>query len=694
MTCRMAPRILSATKVAMLGLLFAISSRLPGDDGDKAIDLARIDARIKPADREHWAFRKVQKPRVPAVKDAAWVRNPIDAFILAKLEEKGWRPSSAAPSPALLRRVHLDLTGLPPTIEEQDAFQKNPDLDAVAKNLLARPSYGERWARHWLDVARYADSCGYERDAAKPSVWRYRDYVIRAFNGDKPYDRFIVEQIAGDELHDADNESRIATGFHRLGPWDDEPADPAEDRFDQLDDIVSTTSLSFLGLTMACARCHHHKFEALTLHDYYRMAAIFAPLQRPRAGRTELDVPLGTPAEVAALAKRDQQIAALQKKMPKDGPGRADIERSIAALKRDVPDLPRGYFMEESSAKVPPMHLLVRGKASRPGPEVRPGVPVVLAPRPLDFPPPGPATTLRRLTLAKWIASADNPLTARVIVNRVWHYHFGQGIVRTPSDFGVMGQPPTHPELLDWLADWFVENGWSIKKLHALIIGSNTYRMSKASHPDYAREDPENERFWRFPYRRLEAEAIRDSALAVSGRLNPKMFGPSMFPPIPKEALAGNSDLDKIWKASDPEEASRRTVYAFFKRALVVPMLEVFDVCDSARSADRRLVTTVAPQALNLFNGEFVQEQAKHFAERLIREAGDDSDAQIERAYRLALARHPEKLERDTMRAFLKTQAARLVDERPEASPSEIRLQALTQMCRVIFNLNEFVYSD
>jgi hypothetical protein len=680
----------------ILTIAYLVAPSLYGDDGDTAVDFARIDARIKAADREHWAFRNVTKPRPPDVKNASWVRNPIDAFVLSKLENKGWQPAPPADSRALLRRVHFDLTGLPPTIDEQAAFLRNPDLDAVAKDLLSRPAYGERWARHWLDVVRYADSSGYERDAAKPSVWRYRDYVIRAFNDDKPFDQFVLEQIAGDELPNANAESRIATGFHRLGPWDDEPADPAEDRFDQLDDIVSTTSLAFLGMTMACARCHHHKFEALTMHDYYRMAAIFAPLQRPREGRTELDTPLGTPDQVAKLAKRDSQIAELQKKMPKEGPERADIERALAALKKEVPDLPRGYFFHETVAKIPPTHLLIRGKASRPGPEVQPGVPVVLAQRQPVFPAPGPATSFRRLTLARWIAAPDHPLTVRVIVNRVWHYHFGQGIVRTPNDFGVMGQAPTHPELLDWLASWFVENGWSIKKLHELIIGSNTYRMSKASRPDYARADPENDAFWRFPYRRLEAEAIRDSVLAVSGQLNPKMFGPSMFPPIPKDALAGNSDLDKIWKASDPREASRRTIYAFAKRALVIPMLEVLDVCDSARSAERRLVTTVAPQALNLFNGDFIQEQAKHFAQRVQREAGDDPNGQIEKAYRLALARRPSAAERDRLREFLNDLTTRLVEENPGAAAPqpEIRMNALTQMCRVIFNLNEFVYPD
>jgi hypothetical protein len=675
--------------IALVVGLCALSVAM-AEDEDRAIDLNKIDKRIRPADRMHWAFRAIRKPRLPEVRDQEWVRNPIDAFILAGLEAKGWRPSTPASAPALLRRIHLGLTGLPPTLKEQEAFSGTPRaLDKVAEDLLQRPTYGERWARHWLDVVRYAESSGYERDAAKPHAWRYRDYVIRALNDDKPFDRFILEQIAGDELPDANADTLVATGLHRLGPWDDEPADPEEDRFDQLDDMVSTTSLAFLGLTIGCARCHHHKFDPLTTLDYYRMVAIFNPLQRPRSGRTELDLPIGTRAERQRLAERDRAIALLRKNAPKNGLAKAEIEQRVEALRQEVAELPRGYFLYEPSGTPPKTFLLVRGKASRPGPEVQPGLPAVLVARQPDFPRPQ-ETSLRRLTLARWIASPENPLTARVIVNRVWHYHFGQGLVRTPNDFGTMGQPPTHPELLDWLASWFVENGWSLKKLHRLIVTSNTYRMSKQAKDDYLRDDPDNKRFWRFPYVRLEAEAIRDSVLAVSGRLNPKMYGPSMHPPIPREALAGNSDLEKIWQASDAREASRRSVYAFIKRALVVPMFEFFDLCDTTRSSDKRLVTTVAPQALNLFNGDFVLEQSRHLADRLVKEVGNDRDRQIAHAYRLALARRPSEHEHRLMRAFLREEEARTAT----GTARQRQQEALVQLCRVIFNLNEFVYPD
>jgi hypothetical protein len=393
-------------------------------------------------------------------------------------------------------------------------------------------------------LVRYAETNGYERDSTKPNAWRYRDYVIRAFNEDKPFDRFILEQLAGDELPEVTAETLIATGYYRLGPWDDEPADPQEDRYDQLDDMVNTTSQVFLGMTLACARCHNHKFEPLTMLDYYRMVAIFNPLQRPRNGQPEIDLPLGSARELEAEARRDQQIAALRRSEwsyvacaigSGAGPATSCLssglivdeqrvaavhDQTIRRLRQATPDLPRGYFLREPSKQPPVTHLLRRGKASRPGPEVSPGMPAVLVSAQPVFPPPGERTCRQRLTLARWIASADNPLTTRVIVNRVWQFHFGEGIVRSPSDFGVKGDPPTHLELLDWLADWFVREGWSLKKLHALILSSNTYRMSKRRNPEYGEIDPENRLLWRVHYRRLEAEAIRDSMLAVTGQLN------------------------------------------------------------------------------------------------------------------------------------------------------------------------------
>jgi hypothetical protein len=681
---------------------------------------------------QHWAFQPVSRPKVPDVQ-SAWVRNPIDVFILQKLQARGWQPAIPATQRALLRRVYLDLTGLPPTSAEQDAFLSHAEsFDKLVDDLLARPAYGERWARHWLDLVRFAETNGYERDATKPQAWKFRDYVIRAFNSDKPFDRFIHEQIAGDELPDASEETLLALGYNRLGPWDDEPADPQEDRFDQLDDIVSTTAQTFLGLTLGCARCHNHKFEPLTARDYYSMVAVFDGLQRARKGRTELDLPVGTWAQIDALVERNghieplqAQIAAIrerarhdllhspdgklppdavnafllepakrsdqQKKIVKDYAPKLEeeIARSMPAAQRDeisglekridnlrriTPDLARGYFLHEPAREIAPTHVLIRGKASQPGPAVDPQVPEVLVTAQPRFAAPQ-RTSRRRLTFARWLASRDNPLTARVIVNRVWQHHFGEGLVRTPSDFGVMGDRPTHPELLDWLTSWFMDQGWSIKKLHRLILSSSAYRMSKLSNPEYAAQDPENRLLWRMPYTRLEVEAIRDSMLAVSGRLNRTMFGPSVYPHIPPAALEGSSDPDKIWKESGEEEASRRTIYVFLKRSMIVPMLEVLDLCDTARSSAKRQTTSVATQALILFNGDFVNRQARYFAERLRKEAGSDPRKQIEIAYRLALARPPQAQETEAMIEFL-------------------RGQSLEEMCRVIFNLNEFAYAD
>jgi hypothetical protein len=711
---------------------------------------ADYDSKISSFDREHWAFQPVNVPALPRVKDTAWVRNPIDQFILAGLEAKGWRPAAPAAKRALHRRLALDLVGLPPSPEEQNAFladQSGEAWERVVDRLLAHAGYGERWGRHWLDLVRYAESNGYERDGAKPSVWRFRDYVIESFNSDKPFDRFILEQLAGDELSDASEETVTALGYYRLGPWDDEPADPLEDRFDQLDDMVSTTAQVFLGLTLGCARCHDHKFEPLTQYDYYRMLAVFNTLSRFQNGRADLDAPAATPEVRALLADRDVQVEGLlgeiaklrqpvrnqllgdgssrfapevraaflaapdrrndvQKKLVEQhmpaleeaitqalqGPAQAEVARlanEIAALREAQPDPLRAYFLYEPSPTPPVTRLLQRGKATRPGIVVEPGLPAVVVGAQPAFAAAGRFTSSRRLSLARWVASPANPLTARVIVNRVWQYHFGEGLVRTASDFGVMGDAPSHPELLDWLAAWFVQEGWSLKKLHRLIVTSNTWQMGRAWREEHGAADPENRLWWRVPYRRVEVEVLRDSILAVSGRLNGRMFGPAMHPFIPREALEGNSDPDKIWPPFDEVESSRRTIYAFVKRSLVVPFLEVLDLCDTTRSSSRRAVTSVAPQALTLFNGHFVSQQAGHFADRLLREAGGEPAAWIERAYLLALCRDPTALERQAMEDFLAEERGRPGGDTPDA-----RRRALAQMCRVIFNLNEFAYPD
>ena len=564
---------------------------------------------VPKAPAEHWAFQPLTRTQVPLSQHS----NPVDAFLFG---EKPAPPR--ATESALLRRAHLDLTGTPPTPNEQQTHAAKPDLSAVVDDLLSRPQYGERWARHWMDVARYADTNGYERDAEKPFVWRYRDYVIEAFNQDKPFNRFVLEQVAGDELPDASINTHIATGFLRLGHWDDEPADKMTDRYDQLDDIVSTTGQAFLGLTIGCARCHDHKFEPLTSEDYYSLVSIFAPLERPTKGRTELTTTFNN---------------------------------------TDV------YAWREPSAKASPSHILLRGSPSRLGKEVQPAVPAILVKQQPTFPSPSETSTRRRLGLAQWIASDSNPLTPRVIVNRVWQQHFGEGLVTTANDFGLMGAPPSHPELLDWLADWFVHDaGWSLKRLHRLLLTSRAWQSVK-SEDSVVR------------YRRLEVEAIRDSVLSVSGQLNPKRFGPAFRPTIPIAAIEANTDKNKVWTPSPEPDASRRSIYTFIKRGLVVPMFETLDLADTVSSCPKRQITTVAPQALTLFNGDFVNAQATHFAARLRREAGSDTKARVHLAWKLALCREPNASELSTMEAFL-------------------QVEPLEQLCRVILNLNEFVYPE
>ncbi|NNE91830.1 MAG: DUF1553 domain-containing protein [Verrucomicrobiales bacterium] len=653
----------------------------------------------------HWSFQTIKsRPFPPGFE------NPIDAFVGKELGENGLDFSPKAGPGVLLRRLYLDVIGLPPTIAEQDAFLQNPNAEALIDDLLDRPGYGERWARHWLDAVRYADTNGYERDAIKPFVWRYRDWVIDSLNADKPYDRFVIEQLAGDELMDRSSESVIGTGFLRLGHWDDEPADPPTDRYDQLDDILNTTSQAMLGLTLACARCHDHKFEPLLQRDYYAMAAVFNPLERPRNGRTELAVPAGTRAEVSALQERDAKIAKLKSDFEREflESGDSKLEKNVVAaflkpktktqkefvekhreqLDKELakampgdkidaliaarPDLPMAYVWEEKSSDPPVTHLLIRGRPGNHGEKVDPAAPVILK-VPANFSGSDKYTTRRRLGLANWIVDPENPLTARVIVNRVWMHHFGNGLVRTPNDFGLMGEAPTHPELLDWLAHWFVhEADWSLKKLHRLILTSRTWQqLSSGRNPD---TDPDNRLLSRQNSRRLEVEAIRDSVLAVSGKLNRKMHGPHTYPSIPPQALEGHSDPEKIWKPLDENEASRRTIYAFVKRSLMLPMLEVLDICDTTQPSPGRRTTTVPTQALTLFNSEFVTRQSGHLATRLRAEAGEaDAAQQIRLAFRLAVCREPTGEESKVMQEFLKE-------------------ESLEELCRVMLNLNEFVY--
>ena len=686
----------------------------------------------------HWSFNMPQRPALPDVRHLAWVRNPVDQFVLAALEQRGWSPAPRAVSHHLLRRMYLDLIGLPPGLAEQQHVADDDSplvFDQLVAQLLASPGYGERWGRHWLDLVRYGDTNGYEKDFLKPLVYKYRDYVIESFNKDKPYDRFILEQLAGDEIPFGNTESVIATGYYRVGPWDAERGanifkkERDEERAAQLDDMVKTTGQVFLGLTLGCARCHDHKYDPITAHDYYSLVSIFNPLQRARKGREPLTLSAATPAQLRAKENVEQRVAELERELQElrsthaqlaagaNGGATADlqqiplrckaIERELRWLHEDVAavdEFPQGYFMHEKSPVAPPTYLLVRGSIHSPGDEVHPAVPVALVDRQPDFLEPDEFTSRRRLSLARWIADENNPLTARVIVNRVWQYHFGgQALVRSPSDFGVQGEVPSHPEMLDWLACWFVEEGnWSLKRLHQLIMTSNTYRMSQQGEPDVAQQDEENRWLARFPRRRLDIEVIRDSILAVSRQLNHKKYGPAMYPFLSEADRQGHFRPEQELKDWDNQfdevEASRRTVYAFIQRSLVLPLLEAMDFCDTTQSVDQRSVTTVAPQALMLLNGEFVNRQARYLATRLQRDAGNDTNEQIDLAYRLALARSPTAAEKLDIASFLAEDVQRQLHEAAERGESigqeTVDSQALVQFCRLLFNLNEFVYAD
>jgi hypothetical protein len=974
---------------------------------------------VTDADRSYWAYRPVKAPAVPVVKDTKWVRNPIDAFILARLEQKGLSPAPPADRATLVRRVYYDLTGLPPTPAEIDAFVRDPAPDAYERlvdRLLDSPCHGEKWARHWLDVVRFAETNGFERDNPKPFAWRYRDYVIDALNRDKPYDRFLTEQLAGDLLEPVTPEAMVATGYYRLGQWDDEPADRLLARYEVLDGIVSTTAQAFLGMSVGCARCHDHKKDPIPQRDYYRLLACFhnvtdmngkntrrlqtpddrlaqdrllrerqareaswaadlyrleqrfavalaakgirvsalppsdladlhyrfyrdtwerlpdfdalkyetagpiahnyftlAPASRTEAiglvfegklkvaqagtytfslessdgarltvdGKRILDRPgKGRQSATASVALRAGLLPVRLNyfntydrphlKVEWSGPGvarRALTEPAPAARTPDTvlaptsrtagqkwiytfttpangwqrPDFPaqgwktglggfgtfgtpgavvrtvwsgqdiwmrrtfrvetipehlsldlhhddhaevylngtlihkvKGYTvkyhrvplgpkavkalkrgenllavhcrqttggqyidvglttgpeapdlaalirrhgqdalsgmevarylamtarLEKSrKAKPPetglevmcvaqggavPTHVLIRGNPGVKGEAVEPAFPEVLTP--VTAPKKTISATSARLELARWLTDPANPLTARVMVNRLWQHHFGRGIVPTPNDFGKLGEPPTHPELLDWLARDFVAGGWKMKRLHKLILTSSTYRMSSKGNDRALRLDPANTLFWRFNMRRLTAEEVRDSMLAVSGKLNLKAAGPSIYPPISREVLAGQSVPGAGWPTSPPAEAARRSVYVHVKRSLQVPILAQFDQADTDSSCPVRFTTTVPTQALGVLNGEFSNEQARLLAERLRKEAPASLAAQIHRGIRLTTGRVPSDDEVKGEVAFV-----RELEERNRIAEPE----ALRFYCLMLLNANEFIYLD
>jgi len=719
--------------------------------------------------RNHWAYQKVQKPAVPAVKRRVRVKTPIDAFVLEKLEGKGLAPAPRADRVTLIRRATFDLTGLPPAPEEVRAFldDKSPRaFEKVVDRLLASPRYGEKWARHWLDLARYAESEGFKADETRPNAWRYRDYVIKAFNNDTPYDRFIKEQIAGDELFPGNPDAIVATALNRHYPDESNARNLMQRRQEILNDMTDTVGAVFLATTYGCARCHDHKYDPVLQKDYYRLQAFFAgtrakddyvlvslaeqegykqkravweektkelrdqiaAIEAPAIKTIYNDNFEKYPAAVQAAIKAapDQRDSMqwlmfhkaswlLNQHVDEDGNGIASklkgetkkqweaLRKQLAAFDDIKPKpLPIGSGIADVGATAPATYLLKSGGYDAYGEEVQPGFLTILDPGAARIVPSSSGTSGRRTALANWLGSPNNPLTARVMVNRLWHYHFGRGIVGTPSDFGEMRDRETHRELLDWMAAAFVEQGWSIKKMHRLIMLSNTYQQSSAFNEVASKIDPDDNLLWRFRRQRLSGEEIRDAILAVSGQMNWQMGGPSVFPEIPKEM-----EVRGGWNRKESEEQkNRRSIYAFVRRNSRYPMFQAFDMPDTHESCARRAVTTTAPQALNMLNDKVVLQAAQSFAGRVLQEAGlsySDVNAQIERAYLLAFARRPDTVERRQALAFFQQQAAliqsRLAAKQPVALPSNCPVEmdpamaaALVDFCHVLFNANEFVY--
>ena len=823
--------------------------------------------------KEHWGFKKAKKPALPNERLGS---HPIDRFVNYRLEKAELEVNGRAEDDVLVRRAYYDLTGLPPSPAEVEAYTFNQDRDKFNKlidRLLDSPHYGEKWGRYWLDLVRYAETNGYERDGDKPEIWRYRDYVIDSFNQNKPYDRMILEHIAGDELPDADAASITATGYQRLGVWDDEPADPTLAKYDYLDDIVRTSGEVFLGMTIGCARCHDHKIDPISAKDYYSMLSFFANVTPHRQAQSNLVQVTSENPDTQALQTRrnwENRLSQLQKsvqslkseffakldsqylpqanlnlsdaraggldwKYSLTNPGDAwetngfgdtdwQVGRSGFGLRgtpgsivntewktKDIwlrhkfglAELPKSLFLsfhhdeditvflngrqilhrtgystyyqtedvtdsaipalqtgqnvlavhvkqtiggqffdlslrgfskpvnldhllnkhgievlsagrfnlykkdrgslakhlktEPSSNQYPvlavaesgnhPIHVLRRGNPALPGPLVTPAFPSILDDTNAEIPASYQTSQSsgRRRVLAEWLASADNPMTARVMINRIWQYHFGRGIVRSSNDFGLQGDDPTHPDLLNWLAHQFVESGWDIKAMHRLIMSSDAYQRSSAPNDKSLVKDPLNDLFWRFDMRRLQAEEVRDSILAARGSLNLQMGGPSVTPPLPALVLATASKPDQAWGKSTPAQANRRSVYVKVKRSLQDPILQSHDAADTDATCPVRFTTTVPTQALTMINGEFVNESALTFAEHIRKQAGNTLHDQIKHGLSIVFSRSPEPKEIEA--------GVKMVEE-VKAVGNLSDKDALDRFALLALNLNEFMYLD
>jgi Protein of unknown function (DUF1553)/Protein of unknown function (DUF1549) len=714
---------------------------------------------------DHWSFQPIKRPALPAVNIADWCRNAIDRFMLERLQHEKIEPAPEADRATLIRRLYFDLLGLPPSPEDVSAFVNDRRPDAYEKLVnrsLASPHYGERWGRAWLDIARYADSNGYSIDAAR-SIWPYRDWVINALNRDLPFDRFVIEQMAGDLLPNSTDEQRVATGFHRNTPINQEGGiDLEQFRVDSIYDRINTTGTAFLGLTVGCAQCHDHKFDPLKQREYYQLFAFLNNDDEP-------SLELGTPGEVALKKKIHAERARLEKRfkpldkindaaieawqgkltpemraqLPREidhilgiaVAGRDErqtamlfafvrdldklrhavggltnplaaaanvhlfetrnkLEARLGQLKAQEPNVPVTLVLKQRSERRD-THIHVGGDFTRKGATVVPDTPSWL---PLRVSNTLDSRFPTRLDFAQWLVSPANPLTPRVAVNRIWQGHFGLGIVETENDFGTQGTPPSHPELLDWLASEFVRQNWSVKELHRLIVTSATYRQSSKARPELALIDPRNRLLARMPRLRLEAEIVRDVGLAASGLLSHKLGGPSVFPPQP-DGVFRFTQVPRNWKADAGPDRFRRGIYTYFWRSAPHPAMAAFDAPDGVNACTRRNRSNTPLQALTLLNDEAFVEMAQGLASRLLRETHASDSALLNRAFQLCLGREPNAVELRRLAEVLTLQrsqvsdaeAAKLAPERFAAGLNPRDFAAWTTVARVLLNLDEFI---
>jgi len=672
------------------------------------------------AAKQHWAFRKPVKPAVPAVSNQDWVNTPVDHFILADLQKHGLTPSGKADKRTLIRRATYDLTGLPPTPEEIANFLQDDSPNAFAKvvdRLLASKHYGERYGRHWLDVVRYADSNGLDENVAHGNAWRYRDYVVNSFNRNKPINRFLMEQIAGDlmpyDTREQHNEQLVATGFLALGPKVLAEPDKMKMEMDIIDEQVDTFGRAFMGLTLGCARCHEHKFDPIRTEDYYALAGVFKSTQTMESFKTIArwtENTIGNKAQLAAKAEYDKKVAAQQQRIDEqinqanqqlikeNGPDYKlpdnpethysdetkarlkALKAELAKLEKTAPEMPTAMGVVEG--KVGDIAVHIRGSHLTLGEVVDRGVPVVLLDdKQLDI----PDSSSGRLQMAHWLVDDQHPLTSRVFVNRVWRWHFGRGLVPTTDNFGLLGTKPNNQALLDWLAVWFQEHNWSMKTLHRMIMLSATYQMTSDYNQASAAIDPDNLHWWRRDVLRLEAEAIRDALLAVSGQLDKTLGGPSSLGVENRKHVFNHTSED-----ATTYNINRRSLYLPIIRNNLYEVFTLFDYADASLLNGNRSSTIVAPQALFMMNSDVVTNSAEQLARNILTISQLDDRSRIERIYQMAYGRLPSRKEVARAKIFLQSYAQTITAA--DANPQQIHSQMWRSLCHVILAANEFIY--